>query len=70
MARDAQERFDVLEKLPRKGCNAKRNGRHCGRLIVYSRAGPLGMRRLCVEHESTYLTHRRILNRILAIPSR
>lgn len=65
-ARDAQERLDVLEKLPRKGCNAKEGERYCGRLVVSSRPGPLGMRRLCSKHLLLYAEHDRILARILS----
>lgn len=58
------ERLDVLEgPPPKKGCNAS----GCGKLVVYRRAGPFSMRRLCEEHARLYFVHDRILERALEI---
>jgi hypothetical protein len=60
------ERMDILETLPKKGCNAQ----GCRRAVVSRYAGPFSIRRLCVEHEKLYWAHDLVLARIRAIPNR
>jgi len=63
--RMAAERLDVPEgPAPKRGCNARRDGKRCGARVVSVSGGPFSERRLCADHVRLYREHDRVLARI------